>query len=110
MASKPVIRSKTELDPMFFIPEGVEELVYNDEFETTEPSEEEVEVSYSDYSDEYDVEDDNNYYEGPATPEIIGVVSQTIRRLPSGQQVVDVVIEVSDVAGAENYEVRVTKV
>lgn len=36
------------------------------------------------------------------------IVSQTLRRLATGNIVVDVVIEVEDIDGAENYEVRMT--
>lgn len=37
------------------------------------------------------------------------IVSQTVRTAPDGTQVVDVVIDVEEVEGAEKYEVRITK-
>jgi hypothetical protein len=42
------------------------------------------------------------------TPQTITVVSQTVRITSDGTTVVDVVLGVQDVAGATNYEVRVT--
>lgn len=42
------------------------------------------------------------------TPQTISVVSQTVRITADGTTVVDVVLAVEDIAGATNYEVRVT--
>jgi hypothetical protein len=41
-------------------------------------------------------------------PDSYEVISQTVRTGSDGRQLVDVVIEVEDVDGAINYEVRVT--
>lgn len=43
------------------------------------------------------------------TPNSVTVVEQTIRFAPDGRAVVDVVIEVEDVPGVDNYDVRTTK-
>lgn len=47
---------------------------------------------------------------GLAVPEALTIVSQTVKMSPSGQQLVDVVVQVSDVKGAIQYDLRVTKV
>lgn len=43
------------------------------------------------------------------TPQFIEIVSQTIRIAPDGSSLVDVVINVEDIPGVTNYDVRVTK-
>lgn len=43
------------------------------------------------------------------TPQSIVIVSQTIRIAPDGSSLVDVVIDVEDIPGVSNYDVRVTK-
>lgn len=110
MASKSAQTSITELDPMFFIPEGAHELVYDDEEMdfSNETSEEETEsVEYFEDGDWDSTTEDIDFDTQVPTPAILGVLSQTIRRLPNGQQVVDVVVEVEDVA--PNYDIKVTK-
>lgn len=44
-----------------------------------------------------------------AVPDSVTIVSQTVRISASGQSVVDVVIDVPDIPGADNYEIRTTK-
>lgn len=43
------------------------------------------------------------------TPQTLVIVSQTIRIAPDGSSLVDVVVEVEDIPGVTNYDVRVTK-
>lgn len=43
-------------------------------------------------------------------PAWLKLISQTVRKGPTGIQVVDIVIEVEDVPGVDDYQVRVTKV
>lgn len=45
---------------------------------------------------------------GLLPPDNISIISQTLRRGRGGKDVVDLVIEVEDVKGATEYEVRVT--
>lgn len=104
MTDKSLKREVNSIDPMFYIPEGVDELEYSEEI----PSD--LIVTQ---------DDDGNFVFTPinptqttyglATPNIIGIVEQTIRTTKSGAQVVDVVIEVDEIPGA-SYEVRVNKV
>lgn len=93
---------------LFPIPEGAEdELSYIDEpddfsadFETDEEVEQEVFYDDGHYEDVDELE----------TPESFSVISQTIRRAPGGQHVIDVVIETDDVPGAVKYEIQVAKI
>lgn len=61
------------------------------------------------------LEDDDSQLDEDDAGDILGVpgtyviLSQTVRTAPDGRQVVDVVIDVEEIEGAEKYEVRVTK-
>lgn len=103
------------VDPNFFVPEGVVGIVVGEPATEKAPSEE----------DYREVIDDGYFAPvdtiGPLTDtvsgstEILGVptnitiVSQDVRVLPNGSALVDVVINIPDVRGATNYEVRITK-
>lgn len=114
MATTPVTRKVTPIDPMFAIPAGATDLVYG---------------THSGIDSTGTPTGDRDAYTGEAvdpsapmipgtgniavtvpTPNIVGVVSQQVRRAPSGDNVIDVVIDVEDVLGATKYEFRVTKV
>lgn len=111
MASTPVQRKVTPIDPMFPIPAGTDELVYA----TTSALDS---MRLDGPVDSYTGNPiDPNQSQLPVmgqidvpTPSIIGVVSQQVRRAPSGENVIDVVLEVSEVVGAIKYEFRVTKI
>jgi hypothetical protein len=97
MARVPAKRAQTKINPMFHIPEGVDELIYQD----FDPSD----IYY------YDTDTgENDFVGGIPTPHILGVIEQTVRTLPSGTQVVDIVLEVEDIPGIEEFEVRVAKI
>lgn len=113
MAKRSTSSDRIIIDPLFTIPEGAE-----DQFSTSINEIDEISLE----SDEFEFYGDENlqdgYEEGDEhenetgaldTPDGYTIVSQTLRRAPGGQQVVDLVIEVNDVAGATNYEVQVTK-
>jgi hypothetical protein len=108
MAKKAVKTGATTLDPMFFIPEGVVDLTPKG----TPMSRSEVDVTdagaTASLDDSYVTEDDISYFDGPLTPEILGVVAQNPRRTATGQLFIDVVIEVEDIPGFDIYEQRVT--
>ena len=106
---------RIEVDPNFFVPPGVIGI-----------SQAESSGSQSTYGqDIIDVEDDGYFEEvdtlGPITDagdggnEILGVpsnfsvFSQTVKILPDGTAMVDVILDIPDVPGANNYEVRITK-
>lgn len=106
MAEKSVNNTQTALDPMFFIPDGVEEFVYDEKERNLEtvPEEETGDDSF------IISEETTNYFDGPDTPDILGVVSQTIRTTATGNQVVDLVLEVEELPGLSKYDFRVTKI
>lgn len=112
MAKRALQTKKTPVDPLFAIPPGSEE-----EFVFSRESADidllaGIEISEEDFED--DDEDDGDDPNSPDddildTPEDFTVISQTLRRGPGGQQVVDIVIEAEEVVGAINYEIQVTK-
>lgn len=119
MTQRAIKREPTALDPMFFIPEGVDELVYDEDLSyqaNTSASEGDVdddlaEVEFNDDNVDYGSPDDVDYTDAPETPQIIGIIPpQVLRTGDSGAEVVDVILEVEDVDGVTNYELRVTKI
>ena len=112
MAKAPAKESKTLLDPMFFIPEGAES-----EFEQFDPTDvgslddTEAASNVQIITDETVGEQDyGDYSESLNVPAILGVVSQKIITDAAGNQVVDLTIEVEDLPGVDNYQLRVAKV
>lgn len=115
MAENAVQPSVKKVDPMFALPEGVTDAAYGPVSEPMVREGVEIDefgaVETVDPADATDLvsEPDGNNGILLDTPDILGVVSQTLRRSPGGLNVVDLVIDVEDIAGAANYEVRVTK-
>lgn len=114
MSQRAVKRDTTPVDPMFFIPDGVDELYYTDHqliqsSDETEESED-TEPFFDDTDVQVDYGDETDYSDAPETPQILGIVSQTIRVNSTGNEVVDVVFEVDEVYGSTNYEFRVVKI
>lgn len=114
MAKRALQNSKTVIDPMFFIPEGVEEVVHGEG--STSANDVEDDDLGSSGSEEYGEDDSEyagdtvDYSEAPETPQIIGVITpQVIRATDTGAEVVDVILEIDDVV-ADDYEFRVTKI
>jgi len=113
MASNPANKSETIIDPIFHIPEGAVDFVYDDKDRFNTPDNSDVGGSGNDGNgpDTFIMDDGNDDTAGvPDVPEVVGVVQQDIDRKPWGQQVIDVLIDVSDVAGDVKYEYRITKV
>lgn len=120
MAENAVQPSIKTVDPMFAIPDGVTDAVYG----TPSPPMYREGADIDEYTgteiidSDFDTEDETGA-DAPVpggnngiwldTPDIIDVASQTLRRSAGGFNVVDVVVDVEDVEGATNYEVRVTK-
>lgn len=111
------------LHPTFFVPSDVVDVRVQD---ISDPSEEDG-VTYDDVIDAVDVidgstddsgisdtpnvstDDDGEGVEVLPTPQWMSIVSQQVRISPDGKAVVDVVIELEDVTGATEYDVRITK-
>jgi hypothetical protein len=97
-------RETIEMHPSLFFPPGVEDIVIGLPPNYTDPDD----VA----QDNFAVEDDNVAEDDDAElpiPTAFTVVSQQVRISPGGGQVVDLIIEVEDLPGVENYEVRKTK-
>lgn len=93
-------RVTREFDPNFPIPEGLADAVY-------------ANVSVDDDVD-FEIDEDPDLGEESTdgvleTPNSWAVVSEEVRTGPDGSQIVDIVIEIEDVEGADTYEVRLTK-
>lgn len=109
------------LNPVFFLPPDVIDVRVSD---TSDPMEEDS-VSYDDIIDIDDVLSDGDLAtsSGPEniadedgeggevlpTPQWMTIIDQQVRIAPDGKAVVDVVIELEDVSGTSEYDVRVTK-
>lgn len=107
MAKKSIKTGVTQLDPMFYIPEGVEELAYVEEGGVGQYLDEDSQ-DYGDFDIPEDEDVDPNAELG--TPEILEIISQTVRNgLRGAPNVIDVVFDVSDVEGADKYEFRIVK-
>lgn len=115
---------KIVLDQIFRFPDAVKDVEYKtgDESEVWEILEsEDVESLYADTEDDTDGfdEDDGEPDAGDGDsgsvdtlypPDWMEVVSQSVKTLPGGGQVVDVIIELPDLESDEiKYDVRVTK-
>jgi hypothetical protein len=111
------------LHPAFFLPPDVIDVRVAD---TSDPSQEDG-VTYDDVIEADDVidgssdsggisdtpnvstDDDGEGVEVLPTPQWMTIVDQQVRIAPDGKAVVDVVIELEDVTGATEYDVRITK-
>ena len=113
MAGRTTRRDSAALNPMFPIPEGMEdEFFYDEDAAQRDLISDEIDESalideFGDFELE-EIDDDTDYTETPDTPQIFGVIQQTVRFLPDGTQLVDVILSVEDVPGA-TYEVGVTR-
>lgn len=114
------VRKNTYIDPIFWTPEDVVDLVpsveetdfnIGDDSYVTETEyfneEEGQEESWSDSI----IEDNESEEPSVALPTVdnFTVVSQTVRVAPDGSHVVDVIIEVDDLDGVIGYDVRLTR-
>lgn len=101
MASNSVNNEKTELDPMFYVPEGYVGFTDNNSNAHNDDDSENVD----DFSDVY-VQDEDFNTVLPATPDVLALVDQTMQVGAAGEVTVDVEIEVEDLPG--EYEFRVS--
>lgn len=112
-------RDKRFVDPMFYIPEGIDEdtWAYTQPDEVTYDNEDfslnEVESDeFGDVDSDVTIIDDGDASsdDAPMTIDNLTVISQVLRRANDGSQVVDLVVEVDDIPGITKYEFRVTKI
>ena len=108
-------RKNVELDHIFTAPEGVrgvgyknpEESDLNVEAVNTYINEDGIIVQESETPEDYSTTTEDNV---PLPPDGFTLVSQRVRTLPGGGQVVDAIIEVDDLPEGYKYEVRIDKV
>jgi hypothetical protein len=111
MARRAVREQKDSINPVFFIPDGVEELEYSDRSVTV--SADEIDENEFDIDIDVDTSDSSESPDSDAdeleVPQILSVISQSMRMDSSGKEVVDVVFDVTAVSGVTSYEMRVVK-
>lgn len=108
--------TNVEINPvLFFVPDDVIDVRASTGEDYPDISEEPIDIdpdTIVEYVDPEDFEADSSNpdeNETLQTPQWLIVSSQTVRIGADGRTVVDVVLEVEDVPGAEDYELRVTK-
>lgn len=114
------ITTPVTIDPNFFLPPNVVDMRYanqedaSDSVTTRSPDTGEiVSVDYDviDYSDtgETDATDEEPVNTLLSPPDYVTVVSQQVRVTSDGRFVVDVILDVEDINGVVQYDVRLTK-
>ena len=101
----------TDFDPNLDIPIGLKnvKIVAKPDVENSPSADTVADIQDGDLDSEEEFEADDTD-ETLAAPQSFEVISQTIRTSQDGSQVVDIVVDVEEVAGALDYEVRVTPV
>lgn len=97
-----------EIDQNFAVPEGLKYTTVRVPVED-ESSDDDIDIQIGSHLDDSSELDEEEISGDIETPENIDIISQDVRTAPDGRQVIDVVIEVTDVVGAINYDVRITK-
>lgn len=108
---------------MFFIPDGVDEIFYNDDpdFDVNliDAQEDAEDVDGVEITDSGSTGGGGGTSSPPTptpttdkpdTPMIYGIVSQTIRQTKAGNEVVDVIFNIETIAGFTKYELRLSKI
>lgn len=105
--------AEQEIDPRFFLPPNVVDLGYKDSVPDTDDFQNEQSIDQVVTADDYVVEEVDNTGGADENrllpPDYVELVSQTARVTSGGGVVVDVVIDVEDVANASQFDVRLTK-
>jgi hypothetical protein len=111
-------KDETYIDPQFFLPPGVFDIKYAP---GNEVNSEENATEFSDYdsgdSEVTETANDDDTWASVTPesnsvlpiPDTITIVSQTVKAAAGGGYLVDIVIDVPDLPGVENYDVAVTK-
>jgi hypothetical protein len=114
MTNTSISPEKTVIDPRFDVPEGLDSFVYEettnpDELVTTPVGDSDVIEIYTGEPSVEETDSDDFTHDAPPTPQEFSILSQTIHMSPDGRQLVDVEIEVEDIPGVIQIDVRVTK-
>lgn len=115
MTNTSISPEKTIIDPRFDVPEGLDSFVYEqstnpDELNTAPVSDTDVIEIYTGEPSVEETDSDDYTHDAPPVPQEFTILSQTIHMSPDGRQLVDVEIEVEDIPGVIQIDVRVTKV
>lgn len=97
----------TKIDRRLDLPPGLEDLEYEIEDDLTAYDTEEDESESPDY-DLGDAYEETSGESELFPPDYITIVSQTVRTLPGGGQVVDVVLDLPDPEEGYKYNIRST--
>jgi len=114
MVNTSITPAKTVIDPKFDLPEGLDSFVYDTDKVAAESNTLNTElsdvISTSTNAVSIDESDIDDYaHDAPPVPQLFTIKSQTIHMSPDGKQLVDVEIEVEDIPGVIQIDVRVTK-
>lgn len=106
-----------EIDRRFDVPPQLRWTLQRRDQVTTDPLVQQAEsvddsfdASVELISDDYDSEFDEDPVDDQLSfPSYINIISQTVNTMPDGTQLVDVVIDIEDIPGADKYEVKIVK-
>lgn len=101
-------RPSIAIDPQFPMPQGLID-VYREDLPLQSDDYSQFDDDGSDLTGQGSVTYPAGTGSAFSPPDSVSVVSQTVRALPGGTRVVDLVFEVSGTDTATTYEVRVTK-
>lgn len=111
--------TNSQIDPNFFLPPNVVDLRYLNKDEGIDGEDKASDIEYTgEYSTELDSGPTVILYEEDTSPQALNtlpiptdvtIVSQNVRVLAGGGYVVDVVINVADMLGVDNFDVQVAK-
>lgn len=100
------------LEPNFQMPPDLANARYKEVEEADESYDPDLSEEVDEESDVFSGADDDESYDESSEiypPDWMIVESRTVRTLPGGGQVVDVVIELPDLDDGDRYEVKVSK-
>lgn len=111
-------KDETYIDPQFFLPPGVYDFQYIDKDDISDGEEGATEFSEFDTvsdeltqtADEAFVADVSPESDSPLPiPEGLTIVSQSVKAAAGGGYLVDIIVDIPDMHGVENFDVAVTK-
>ena len=115
MAKRSAVRNGRTLDPMFSLPDGMDDWAYSDKPENDLDAAQEA-LEFVDSEDDVDSElaiiddGDEETHDAPPVPDNFVVLSQTLRRAPDGSHYVDLLFQVDDIPGVVKLDVGYSKV
>lgn len=107
-------KNKIMVSPGTYIPPELRGVIGVLERTGADPNASDIYLGESDNAIGFSIVDDDSSTvdEGDATldaPTTLDIISQSVRTMPDGTQVVDIIINIGDVIGAQSYEIRLVK-